>query len=355
MQEENLSEEEYLRKLQREEATHRGKISKDTLLKYLEERPGLIDTISQEQRKKTIDEIAAASENLYGMFDKIIQTLAQMVKESASKAILNKIENVCVGSLNTYNPNGWVIPAPNGKPIIILHNGIFGLAHDSTRFLASFLKSEDGQVSIDIGSPDLFIERTHKFMYSCLHFLTDGRLLPGKQFIELDQGQTVASVMFRDAYELFILCHEYGHIVLDHLNSNNLQRSNHESMFYKHPFVQEFEADRWSQEFLLNLNRTLVDFKVPSMYTRSGGIIALSSILALEKCAKLFPLLEEEKIVETESLRFDYDTHPPTHERRKRLLDEYFSDSAGAEFIVKIFDYSVSIFPEIANMYSGLS
>ena len=139
------------------------------------------------------------------------------------------------GTLPTGRVNGIVISVPQSKYFIILiEEGLFGFANLASKAItrAFPLKKSDkeGYATFSTEDADWMEEidsnpdRAEKFAELLFAYLIGGDPHRSTPYLPEPQYDNLASAM-RSAMELFVVGHEYGHIVSGHLSGGDTKKT----------------------------------------------------------------------------------------------------------------------------------
>lgn len=323
---------QYLKQLQKDEALGSDlRLSREDFEKVAKDNPVVHDALMQiplEYRDAFIERwLCDMNENPFAAFDSHLGHLKVQFLTFVESSLRQRLEEIPVGSLRTFDVNAWTMPAPDGTPIIVFHYGLMGFVQDIARIIAA-ISGLLGQTKIDGHE---FVnhnldELAYKGTLACLTFLC-GHQIKGDRFIRLSRPQDLFMASIRDDIELFILAHEYGHIALNHHSDPNLSKSIPASPEMKHVYYRrspevEFEADWWAAERLQAIPaRWMVTGQASqrTKYAAAGGVAAVTAMLFLEKIADNFDLIVNNLGIQDMALNIAQRTHPPTEIRRAKI------------------------------------
>jgi hypothetical protein len=251
----------------------------------------------------------------------ILLRLTEEIEETLHSLTLEKqTKKVLFGSLGTGDINGVAIEFENPDYFIVLiDDGVFGFANLLAKALAQCfpLVGSEGdylQISVELDLVKSRLEEkpdiADRFTQLVLGYVIGGNphaappYLPEKEYVGLLS-------IWRDAMEMFILAHEFGHASLGHLEGNTRAAIVHDG-FNELPmsWQQEYEADQFGLFLTLaTLNRRGLE---PSL--TYAGIEAF--FLGLE--------LIEKTLCQLNGVVYDdqgSESHPPAAQRRKSMRD----------------------------------
>lgn len=226
-----------------------------------------------------------------------------------------------IGTLPTGEVNGTVLCLPNIKDyIIILQRGVFMFADSFSKVISyCFNYNEIAKVGpvLDLKVIDNELDE-NSLAYIYFENLIDNYIINGniKASIRHDRflGEGIANSL-RNFSEMFVLSHEIGHIINNHLgNSQNQVRltseenENVNKVSYIHVF--EYEADETALELML-----LNEINQPSgpMFSTAGCQLILEGFDVIYKAISLL------KYGNSNNIKYP-DSHPAPLLRKERLL-----------------------------------
>lgn len=167
------------------------------------------------------------------------------------RGILAKIP---VGILQTYEPNAECIRfKDSAMPAIVFHQGLAGYLFKMNRSIFPLLRMG----SMGGGAISRFVEdeKTRSALRvqavdTALEFLGVGKSR-SKVLVEIPMVARFLKMPLTRTMSAFVLCHEYGHAVLNH--ADELRSVGRDSKFYllERSRAMEFEADTWGQDAVI--------------------------------------------------------------------------------------------------------
>ena len=333
--------EEYLKWLQLKEATYPLDSHKHlTIDKILGEKPDIkhmIDSLPEEERVKVLDDFIQWSNNPYLAFEDTLKSLRSSILAVIEPSDQSSLSNIPIGSLHTYDFNGWTIQAPDLRPVIVLHHGLMGFSHDMSRIIAANCYLADAPNDVKSYEKDYLV---FKAAMSCMQFISDGKFREN-HYVLLSSSQNRAAIPIRESLELFILAHEFGHCNLGHHNDIILRRGPEQEgiNYYKRSWEAELEADKWASNILFKIGSTKA---ISPRFAYAAPSMVFSIMLFLEHVSEHFNQIRK-KTSDSAALNFTPEsTHPPTVSRRQaveKLLDVAPQESLEfATFVKDLFD-----------------
>lgn len=160
------------------------------------------------------------------------------------------LARIPVGRLWTYEPNAECITfQDSAMPAIVFHQGLAGYLFKMNRSifplirlgsmnggLTSFVKDQKSRSALQVQAVD-----------TALEFLGVGRAR-SKVLVEIPTIARFLEMPLTRIMSTFVLCHEYGHAVLNH--ADELRAVGRDSKVYllERSRAMEFEADTWGQD-----------------------------------------------------------------------------------------------------------
>jgi hypothetical protein len=146
-----------------------------------------------------------------------------LAAHSISEAHRGVLDTTVVGELRFHDFNATAIRAPAGGFVIAINLGLFSLLGQLIKlmFTQSIVLDKEGKMTLDIDMPfeiafEYVMAAIGRYVNNMQRFL--GPFVVGPGFVgSREKSSAVAGLnMYAD---LFVLSHEYGHIVLGHLDS----------------------------------------------------------------------------------------------------------------------------------------
>jgi len=164
------------------------------------------------------------------------------------------LAKIPVGILQTYEPNAECIRfKDSAMPAIVFHQGLAGYLFKMNRSIFPLL----GMGPMSGGDFSRFVEdeKTRSALRvqavdTALEFLGVGKPR-SKVLVEISPVVRFLEMLLTRTMEAFVLCHEYGHAVLNH--ADELRSVGRDSKFYllERSRAMEFEADTWGQDAVI--------------------------------------------------------------------------------------------------------
>ncbi|KUL25464.1 hypothetical protein ADL12_34970 [Streptomyces regalis] len=164
------------------------------------------------------------------------------------------LAKIPVGILQTYEPNAECIRfKDSAMPAIVFHQGLAGYLFKMNRSIFPLIRM--GSLSRDAISRFVEDERTRSALRvqavdTALEFLGVGEPR-SKVLVEIPMIARALEMPLTRTMSAFVLCHEYGHAVLNH--ADELRSVGRDSKFYllERSRAMEFEADTWGQDAVI--------------------------------------------------------------------------------------------------------
>ncbi len=164
------------------------------------------------------------------------------------------LAKIPVGILQTYEPNAECIRfKDSAMPAIVFHQGLSGYLFQMNRSIFPLLR----MVSMSGGTINRFVEdeKTRSALRvqavdTALQLLGVGKPR-SKVLVEIPMVAKCLEMPLTKTMAAFVLCHEYGHAVLNH--ADDLRSVGCDSKFYllERSRAMEFEADTWGQDAVI--------------------------------------------------------------------------------------------------------
>ncbi|MEU5870584.1 tetratricopeptide repeat protein [Glycomyces sp. NPDC047369] len=183
--------------------------------------------------------------------------LAATLRESALKLTppdwQDTLSKIPVGVLNTYEPNAECIRFKDSPmPAIVFHQGLGGFLFKMNRSVFPLIRMGSMR-----GTATAFVkdEKTRRALRvqavdTALEFLGVGAPRP-KDLVDIPMVAKAIEMPLTRTMAAFVLCHEYGHAVLNH--ADELRSVGGGSIFsiMERSRAMELEADAWGQDALI--------------------------------------------------------------------------------------------------------
>ncbi len=303
----------------------------------------------------------------------IIKTLAQWVTVSAKEFSYNINEWPVIGTLNTQEVNACSILVPSGGYLVVLEDGLFTFMNLLAKVVASAMPLEgmerikkiEGTEEIE-GIEIIYSLRKEeirkiidfdkniliRFQEVLFAYIINGNPNSSPQYLP-SESIGILSDVIRDSAELFVIGHEYGHILKDHFNvgitKKMIGKENVDAI--SRNWEQEFEADKVGLQLMILSMQT--KHKTDLTMSYCGADFFFSCIDIVEKSISI---LREGKVIDQIS-----ETHPPTELRREHIRqptkENLYNDlwikpiqfGESIEFILSnLFEKTI---PELENMH----
>lgn len=211
--------------------------------------PKDFDTFFEKEKYKYGSENADLYESSKILFKKLVEIASELklpIEEQnrSSYAILNRhSENmnkvlkennlelpydIVLGTLPINELNAFVRSFSNGQLLIALNEGLINFIYLMGRVVASFFTKIDEDNDIDTYSlnEEVISEALEnnknghaKFIETLVLYFAYENLHISSIYYEKDNNKQLSGVLYDNA-ELFVVAHEYSHIILDHLSPN---------------------------------------------------------------------------------------------------------------------------------------
>ncbi|MCO7513808.1 hypothetical protein NJF44_09110 [Pseudomonas guariconensis] len=326
----------YLEQLQRHTYEHLGIEPDWATADYLEFQEAFIRRYyeSQVRHRGTPFEVfrEMALQELRGGPDTAISTYQDPAWYSLLVRMTKEIEEVLsgqnmkldpaplFGTLPTGRVNGMALKAPGLDHVIILiEDGLFGFANLAAKAVSRtfpFKGDSEGRLMFSVDPADWQQELAarpelpEKFLEVLLAYIVGGHPHLATSYLPEPNYDGIASAL-RDALELFVLGHEYGHLVSGHLNGDETKRAviaGEDIDEITTNWNEEFEADVRGLEFMLAvMGKRGFDLSLSFW----GAEFFFGCIEIVERAVSVIRTGEADIPLST--------THPPTEMRRQML------------------------------------
>lgn len=265
------------------------------------------------EKKKELLDMQRPTEIGNQAYHSTLTDLIGVVSQAADRLGYNVPEAVTFGVLPTGRVNGLACPVPAGGLIIAIDDGLFNFVYGLAKAIATFYRvtsMADGWnfslVDSDIPSAvrtndEANIRWTETlvatFVYGYPNCASFRPLLDNRSYL-VDQLVT--------PIELFIVAHEYGHLILGHYEQN---RRTSEWSMAGGVNVDEFETGRAEE-----LEADRIGLELLREHHRSMGLTVENTRWVICFLAGCLNILEE--------MLGEWPTHPSASTRTERLLEQ---------------------------------
>jgi hypothetical protein len=241
----------------------------------------------------------------FGLIDSHINSrVVDKLRESAPEEFRGAMENIPCGTLFTMDPNAMAIitcDRQNG-PVVIVDWTLWAMTYQFTLFTMEYITTKPK----DSIAASRFVERLFDVGKAFASRLQAGKLIMD------DVGADLKSLCltFQRSVIGFIIAHEYGHIVLGHLDKSDQQTETASYCKFRKSWDQEFEADKTGVQLSFNFLRNLNEEHYGQTDRDFVVISPLLAILMIHHLEGFAPRRADER------------THPPALERFEKLHDQ---------------------------------
>lgn len=181
-----------------------------------------LEEIKEELKEKESVEMPTDMQGIWQYI--IIKGLTDRVLKILSKQNINIKEKIVIGTLPTGEVNAVAIQVPSGGFIVALNDGIFLFIHLLAKAVTSFFpfKKEEGKLlsfSTDEKDINRSLETNRKghirFVDVLFSYLVLGDARNAEQYFQKTEQRILTDVI-RNTAEMFIIAHEYSHVILEH-------------------------------------------------------------------------------------------------------------------------------------------
>jgi len=262
----------------------------------------------------------------------LIAGMVKEIEEALHERGIRLNPSPIFGSLPTGRVNGIALKVPEDDQIIILiEDGLFGFANLAAKVITRafpFKGEDEGRLTFSTKDSDWQQELAAKpeiserFLEVLLAYILGGHPHLARPYLPEPNYDGISSVL-RETMEIFVLCHEYGHIVSGHLNVDNTKKSmiaDEDMDEIATSWQEEFEADIKGLDFMLEVMR------------KRGFDLSLS-FWGVEFFFGCIDVVERAvSIIRTGDVNVQISaTHPPT-EMRREMLHSVLKNSVPKEY-----------------------
>jgi len=261
------------------------------------------------------------------------------------------------GTLHMQQFSAYITPHGNiNDPVIIISDGLLAFSERISNVVAlsfSFDKSEMDieKIKAHIKQNKIGLAHFIDIMTAELMFGTSILIEPISEHLFVDRQQGMMAMVLRDAFQTFIVAHEYSHYIDGHLGLPDLEYDDSidESAYNKEVkssggirenYRREHFADCYGLIIAIN---SMTHAGYPRALSFAGIYLCLSSIELMEKIINLRHRLDENY--------YQNSTHPPPQKRKEVILEMIEEDYETETLIRKYFDAIDCIFENSWNEF----
>jgi hypothetical protein len=201
-----------------------------------------------------------------------------------------KSRHIIFGTLPVGEINATAISVPSSKEyVVVFESDLFTFCNLICKSVSKCItawKEPDGRITYRFNLPSVIDNITNdqeiviRFREIIIGYLMDGTPAAARPYILEDPSHTL-SVQLLNSMELFILGHEYAHILLGHFDRNRTVASLLAGQKIKRilrPWEQEYDADRLGLQLMINAmerdrERLVSNFTGPNLFFKAMDII----------------------------------------------------------------------------------
>ncbi|AXY72573.1 hypothetical protein D3H65_00650 [Paraflavitalea soli] len=259
----------------------------------------------------------------------LLETLKNKLKKVFAFSKISFPDNVVLGTAQFGHFNA-IATAPSRESdikVIVMDDGLFtflnGLAKIVSMVFDKRGEGNDGySLSFDPADIDNNLKQNsfvhEKFIDLVATYFIKGHSMHAASFLPAYEHNAFASLL-RDTAELFILAHEYGHIVHGHLAGNPEEEQAIADQFHVQTWeiswAKELQADTFACMLVMRHNHHLQDMEAALSFAGIRFLFAALEMLYIAKGSK--PSL----------------THPSPRQRITRLVDSLYADTPDKELV----------------------
>ena len=295
----------------------------------------------------------------------LITSIASEVEESLELVGRSLHHSPLFGTLPSGRVNGIAVSVPDTPHrLVILEDGLFGFTNLMCKAVASAFPDtephQDGKLGFSADENDVMAclaanpEVTNRFFEALVAYVVMGHPHKAPPYVARRNAMHLGAVL-RESMQLFVIGHEYGHIVSGHLDGGKVSKqmvADGKMNIVATNWMQEIEADAIGLEVLGNV-RMRQGYDLPLSLWGADAFFGCVDVVE-----RTVSILREGEI----STRFS-DSHPPTPLRREKIrqiISDNIDDEGKVEAIlqlsksVEIVIESIwkSIQPAIEKMYA---
>lgn len=318
---------------------------------FQEKHPTLTfeEFISTIKKQSFVDELIADGNYQNPNWANLLSSILVDLKPAIKERYGNYTGKYLFGSLAWGQVNGFAIKVPNSTyKLIVLSEGVFGFSHLITKAIQQifYIPTQQGAKFIiekniilhNLESAPIVWDRVFDLIMA---YAVDANPYQAKQYyLESKDLDFNIHYALRDAMEIFILGHEFGHILQGHLDDRFIHPDNDYKIILNQ--LQEFEADN------IGLNLSLIVSTNKNIGTAvgfAGADFFFGSMSFFGKCLSLlkFGHISEENLNET---------HPPFG-MRKNYIKGLLSNLDRSE-VEEILDFAHTLEMVLETLFDKL-
>lgn len=287
------SPQEYMRHLRSVLSTFKYRVPEEHSISFGKELnrryPGLL---------KNGQRVLGPAGNFQPVVDKLFESLITPMKPEQRRFLK---ENVAVGELQSLDVNAECYQVPAGRYVVFIKTGTMILLH---RIIKAF--------SLRVGMPDhdhkkvLSFEETSKYVYQtiAMYLLYDVPL--GPTIISLPRKQFDFAGALLHFTELFVLAHEFAHILEGHFSDAmilKVKMNKEEVKIFRAEWNKEYEADLCGLQLVVDTATNHDHLSLENLLSYVGPDIFFTILDLIEKVAGRTPGSYPSAISRRENLR----------------------------------------------------
>ena len=286
----------------------------------------LLKAVIDERSKIKLDEILLSNP----FNQESIKKFSNEIEEIIGKMDLKLPYIPIISTIHSGDINAIIINFKKlDEYVILFDDGLFLFFYDFSRIIGKLMQYQMHEDEMGFFC-DTDVEKVRNNLESDTIYkemfidLIDAYLIKGdaRHFnsLSLQADEVMGLYLYSDAIRLFIMGHEYAHIINNHFNQEcnkkTIQTENREieelyEIFYD--WVQELKADQTGLELMMNT--MLVKHKIDFSLSYGAAEIYFNICEVIERCKEILMYGEISKNRQNSKR----DTHPPTFERKKML------------------------------------
>jgi hypothetical protein len=242
--------------------------------------------------------------NLENTIDDLYMDLAKPLKNRHTKL---PAEGVAVGELQTLKVNSCCVAVPAGGYVILVNTGLMILLYQLTKVFASRIRVKADRETDIIVRDSGELLKTAKFTFQTIasYLLTNPSIGPRIPIVSMRKEQVSFVAGILHFAELFVLAHEFGHIIEGHFSTAKVMkiRTKEEDIsLLKSNWNQEYEADLCGLQLVLETVTEKSERSLVRASSYMGPDLFFTFLDLIEKIGNIKPT-----------------SHPPAKLRRENI------------------------------------
>jgi hypothetical protein len=250
------------------------------------------------------DSKMAETYTLEKTIDDLYKNLAEPLMNRHTKL---PTEGVAVGELETRDVNSCCVRVPAGEYVILVNVGLMIFLYQLTKIFCSRISVKpDRETDIIVrNSKELMETAKYTFQTVAAYLSYNVPAPPRIPIITMDEEQVSFVAGILHFAELFVLAHEFGHIIEDHFSTTKVIKvriKEEDISIFRADWNQEYEADRCGLELMLETVKEKSERSLVRASSYLGPDLFFTFLDLIEKIGNFKPT-----------------SHPPAKLRRENL------------------------------------